>query len=1228
MVLPFVRELFADVENLPSFARAASHLKSGTGRISVSGLTPTAKALLIALLHRAAAKPLIVLVCDNSAAEDLQPVVTAFGELTGAIPPHTGQAAGVLVLPAPDVLPYEGLSTHPEIQEQRAATLAKIGNGTASVIIVPLAAAAMRLRAADFYADMARTIRRGETVDIEPLLQHLNTLGYSAADAVEMPGEYALRGGILDVYPPEADRPLRLELLGDEVESIRKFDPGTQRSTTNVDEVLLLPLTDVPVREDTLAAIHARLSGKRVAGDEQVIEAAIRAGGVGVFPGWEFYAAVAGAEHTVFDLLSNIAVVVDEPEDIGRELDDWWERVCDMHRRSGVGNLVRPEEVCVPPGEVRAKLNSLPCVDLQHLGLENQPPINADERGSGETGDLGLSGADDQRPTTNDVAVNQRPSALIHGEFLLSQPTTRFHGSVPAMVDEVRKLSAEGKRVLFTAASTGEVERLADLFSEYGVAFRLGSRTPRPGESYLDDAAYLAGAESTTTVVKATVPDGVALPEANLVVFGTRDLFDEPEDMVVRPQRAKSKTSAFISDFRDLAVGDYVVHVEHGIGQYQGLKEIAQADGDKAEFMILEYAEGARLYVPLTRLDLVQKYRSAEGAKPALSRLGTQQWARTKARVKKAMKDMADELLKLYALRKTAEGHAFPADTQWQHEFEDAFEFDETEDQAQAIVDVKKDMEQAQPMDRLLCGDVGYGKTEVAMRAAFKAVSDNKQVAVLAPTTVLAFQHYETFKRRFAAFPITVEMISRFRTTRQQKEIVEKVEQGKVDILIGTHRLLSKDIKFTELGLVIVDEEQRFGVRHKERLKQLKKEVDVLTMSATPIPRTLHMSLVGLRDMSVIETPPKDRIAIETVVAAWDEKLVRSAIERELERGGQTYFVHNRVDTIYEIAARVQELVPRARVIVGHGQMTEGELEKVMLAFMRHEADVLIATTIIENGLDIPLCNTMIVNRADRHGLSELYQLRGRVGRSNRRAYAYLLIPPDTELTPLARRRLAALKEFSDLGAGFKIAALDLELRGAGNLLGGEQSGHVDAVGFELYTTMLERTVRELKGEVAAEEVETQLNLGLNIRIPADYIPQENQRLRMYKRVAGVESESQLSDVRGELQDRYGEPPAAVRNLLDYAALKLLAQRVGVAGIERKREVVSIRFSAAAAVAPERLARFVAAEKGAQFTPAGVLRFHIKPTAAEEILNRLKRLLEELYAGQVSQPGPPVAASD
>ena len=1169
MLLPFVRELFADVELLPGFTRVASHLREGTGRTRVSGLTPTAKALLLVLLRRAAERSLIVVVSDNRAVEDFVPLLRGFCELTAACDPED-----VVGLPARDVLPFQNLSPHPELQEERATTLWKIATGRASIVVTPVAASAIRTRSGEYYADLARTVRRGESLDVDGLLGHLNTVGYSSADVVEMPGQYALRGGILDVYSPEAERPVRIEFFGDEVESVRRFDPASQRSSNPMDEALLLPLTETPVSDQLLGAIHTRLSGKRIAGSEETVEAAIRAGGVTTFPGWEFYAPVAGADRSVFDLLPRAAVLLDEPELLRTEFERFWTRVEEAHERSGVGNLVRPTDLYLGPEEWWAKVRSLTGAEVEHLGITK---------------------AEDA-----DTAIS-----------FLTQPTPRFHGAVPAMLEEVQKLTRDGKQVMFAVPNTGEVERLADIFTEYNVSFRLGSRT-RGGESYADETSYFAGEVLTTTLAKAYVPDGVLLPEANLAVFGARDLFDESDTVASsRPQRQKSKVSAFLSDFRDLQVGDYVVHVEHGIGQYQGLKEINQGDGN-AEFMLLEYAEGARLYVPLTRLDLIQKYRSSEGAKPALSHLGTQAWAKTKARVRKAMQDMADELLKLYAARKMAEGHSFPAGNEFVREFEDAFEFSETEDQAQAILDVMHDMESSQPMDRLLCGDVGYGKTEVAMRAAFKAVSDNKQVAVLAPTTVLAFQHYETFKQRFGPFPVTVEMISRFRNPKQQKDILQRTEAGKIDILIGTHRILSKDLKFADLGLLIVDEEQRFGVRHKERIKQMRKQVDVLTMSATPIPRTLHMSLVGLRDMSVIETPPKDRMAIQTVVASWDDKLIQSAIEQELERGGQVYFVHNRVESIWEIAAKLQELVPKARVIVGHGQMSEGELEKVMLKFMHHEADILVATTIIENGLDIPLCNTILINRADRLGLSELYQLRGRVGRSNRRAYAYLMIPREVELTPIARRRLAALKEFSDLGAGFKIAALDLELRGAGNLLGGEQSGHIEAVGFELYTQMLDRAVREMKGEAAPDEAETQLNLGLNIRIPSDYIPEENQRLRMYKRVAGVETESQLADVGAELQDRYGPPPPPVRNLLDYAELKLLCMRIGVNAIDRKRESVTFKFRQNAAVDPDHLARFVSTQRGAQFTPDGMLKFVLKATAADEVLRALGTVLEQL----------------
>src|SRR5580692_8793072 len=657
MLLPFVRELFVDVEKLPAFARVASHLKEGTGRIRVSGLTPTAKALLLVLFQRAAARPLIFVVSDNRAVEDFLPVLRGFCELTSVCDPES-----IISLPARDVLPFQNLSPHPELQEERATALWKIATGSASIVVSPIAATAIRLRSADYYSDLARTIRRGESFDLDSLLAHLNTVGYTSTDVVEMPGQYAVRGGILDVYSPEADRPLRIEFFGDEADSIRKFDPASQRSSTPVDEALLLPLTETPVSEHLLGAIHTRLSGKRIVGNEAIVEAAVRAGGVNVFPGWEFYSPVAGADSTIFDLIPRAAVLLDETDQLQQEFERFWSRVQEAHVRSEVGNLVRPEDLYTPPEDWWKKTATLPGADIEHLGIT--------------------------RALDEDVVT------------FLTQASPRFHGAVPAMLAEVQKLNAEGKRVLFAVPNTGEVERLADVFTEYNVSFRLGSRT-RGGESYADETSYFAGEVLTTTLATAYIPDGVLLPEANLAVFGARDLFDESDTVATRPQRAKSKVSAFLSDFRDLQVGDYVVHVEHGIGQYQGLKEINHGDGP-AEFMLLEFAEAARLYVPLTRLDLVQKYRSSEGAKPVLSHLGTQSWSKTKARVKKAMKDMADELLKLYAERKLAKGHAFPAGNEFVREFEDAFEFNETEDQAQAIADVTRDMESPLPMDRLL----------------------------------------------------------------------------------------------------------------------------------------------------------------------------------------------------------------------------------------------------------------------------------------------------------------------------------------------------------------------------------------------------------------------------------------------------------------------------------------------------------------------------------------------
>jgi transcription-repair coupling factor (superfamily II helicase) len=1181
MILPFVREVFAELEHSSGFERVQRHLSLGAGRRRVSGLTATARAVYLPLMARAARQPVIVLVADNKAAEALEPMLRAGCELTGAVDP-----ALVVRLPAHDVLPFENLSPHPDVQEQRAAALWKLATGAVSILIAPVEAAALRLFDRDYYAGLAVTLKRGEEVDVEMLTGHLASVGYTQMDLVEMPGQFTRRGGILDVYSPESDRPVRIEFFGDEIETIRKFDPETQRSQSGLDEAQLLPLTETPVTERLLAAVHGRLSRQRVdVEDEEMAAELAAAGGVSVFPGWEFFTAVAGADKSLLTLLPKCALFIEEPAMVRNQIDRWWNKVEQRHERSAMGSLIRPEDIYLRPEVLQAALDGQMGLDLDQLGVVDVL---------------------DEDNTLGEIELNTRS-------------TLRFHGSIPALTDQLRTLMASEARIVLAAPHQGDVERLATVLREYQIPYRLGSRNPHPGETMLNESSYLAGDLRVPVIVRTPIASGVSFLDSNLFLFGANDVSDDA-DVAARPEPRRSKTAAFVSDFRDLGVGDYVVHVEHGIAQYQGLKEIVQ-DGLSVEFMILEFAEAAKLYVPLTRLDLIQKYRSTDaGPAPVLNRLGSQQWAKTKARVRKAMQDMTGELLKLYAERTTAEGTAFSRDNEFQREFEDLFDYSETDDQISAIRAIKYDMESTRPMDRLLCGDVGYGKTEVAMRAAFKAVQDGKQVAVLTPTTILSFQHFETFKKRFAQFPINVEMISRFRTQKEQKSIVERVETGKVDILIGTHRLLSKDIKFQDLGLLVVDEEQRFGVRHKERLKQMRKEIDVLAMSATPIPRTLHMSLVGLRDMSVIETPPKDRMAIQTVVAKYDEKIIRSAVEVELERGGQVYFVHNRVESIYEIAARIQELVPAARVCVGHGQMSESELERVILAFMRHEYDVLVATTIIENGLDIPLANTMLINRADRHGLSELYQLRGRVGRSNRRAYAYLLIPPENELTEIARRRLAALKEFSDLGAGFKIAALDLELRGAGNMLGGEQSGHIEAVGFELYTSMLEAAVKEMKGEASEERPATQLNLGIALRIDESYVPEENQRLRLYKKIAGAASEAAVNEVRAEMEDRYGAPPDATVYLLEASLIRLECERIGIAQVDRKRSELQIRFMENAAIDPQHLMRLVArnAKRGAQFTPQGLLKYPITATRSDEVLLEIHELLANLAPAPVN----------
>ena len=965
-----------------------------------------------------------------------------------------------------------------------------------------------RLSPPERLASVSLTVTPGQDISPVDLGDLLSAAGYTRQDPVDESGEFCVRGGVVDFFPAGARQPLRLEFMGDTIESIRTYDPATQRSTAVLDQAAIAPLQELITTEDE---------------DERKDRSA-----------------------TAFDYLwsgQRPLVLVSEPDEVHAQGEKLTQQIGASYEEAVAKGVpaAPPSELIVWWEDARRWLEGATLLETLEIG------------GDSESG---------------------TPSRHVS-----CQPAMEFNGRVQDWAAEIRRGRERGDTILFIANTAGRAERTIEVLADYDIfAVPIERAEDANRTGVLVGTGYLSS--------------GFRLPEAGLQLWAETDVFEEERKV---HERRRSATATFLSDFRDLKVGDLVVHVDHGIGVFVGLKRI-EVGVEPQEFMELRYAGDDKLFVPVERLDLVQRYTGA--ARPALDRLGGTTWEKAKTRVKKAMRDMAEELLKLYAARRAMQGHAFSPDSHWQQEFEDAFEWDLTPDQTTAIADIKRDMESPITMDRLLCGDVGYGKTEVAMRAAFKAVMDGKQVAVLAPTTVLAFQHLKTLKNRFAAFPVRVDMVSRFRSKAEQKATLEDLVAGKVEIIVGTHRLLSKDVEFRDLGLLVVDEEQRFGVAHKEKIKQLRKRVDVLTMTATPIPRTLNMSLAGIRDMSIIETPPKDRLAIQTNVVKFDSAVIARAIRTEMERGGQIYFVHNRVESIYSLGNLITRLVPEARIAIGHGQMGEDQLENVMVDFVAHKYDVLLATTIIENGLDIPNANTMIINRADRYGLSQLYQLRGRVGRSDRRAYAYLLIPPEEALSPVAKKRLAAIREFSDLGSGFRVAALDLEIRGAGNLLGGEQSGHIEAVGFDMYMKLLEQTIKELKGEEIEDEIRANVNLRVDLRIDDEFIPDMNQRLTVYRRFAAVRNDAELDRLMDEVRDRYGNPPASVLNLAEYAAIRLMADRLGIESIDREAQIVVIRFRPEAKLDPQWLFRVVQERGDTTLVPPATLKLDMRTAPA------------------------------
>jgi transcription-repair coupling factor (superfamily II helicase) len=1157
MIVPMVAELLRRVERLPAVEEALHSLRSGgSGSVerSLPGLSGAAKPLVVALAAASLNRPVVCLVESNRRAEEFaEPLRFFLRALTGK------PASRVSVFPSRNALPYTGLSPHAEICAARGVALWRWASGEADVLVAPIEAAIERLHSPQRYKNLALTLSRDDEVPLETLLEFLCNAGYERAELVGSPGQFAQRGGIVDIFSPETSRPVRLELLGDSVESIREFNVDSQRSIRPLERATILPLTDVPQ-----AASASREIGQP-ADPANPPEIAAN-DSAGFTPGWEL--ALAGGQRRESSLLAlahGAVLFQDEPLALADALQGFRARLHEAWKTAGEDPDIPASHFVLDEAEWDSTRGGVPCVNLERLALGDAP-----------------------------------------GLAVQTQPTSHYHGNVAAFMAELRSRVDSSHAILVAAPSTGELERLGDLCREYGLPYRVGE---------LEDNATIArlaeegtGGPSAVLLIKAPIREGVVFPECALAIYGLSDIFDW--EAVPAPPRSQSNTAAFLGDFTDLAPGDFVVHVDHGIGQFVGLRQV-NVDGAAGEFMLLRYADDARIYVPLARMDLIQRYRTLGGPPPTLDRLGSGVWEARKSRVRKSVDDLAERLLALYADRKQVAGHAFPADSPWQHEFADAFEFEETPDQKKAIDDTQRDLASELPMDRLIVGDVGYGKTEVGMRAAFQVVADSGQVAVLAPTTVLAFQHYQTFRQRFAAFPVRIEMLSRFRNAREQKEVLRALQAGEVDIVIGTHRLISRDVVFHNLGLLIVDEEQRFGVGHKERIKELRKDVDVLTLSATPIPRTLNMAMVGLRDMSMIETAPRNRLAIQTVVAPFQENLIQRAIQAELARQGQVFFVHNRVESIASLAAMVQRLVPAARIVVGHGQMKDAALESVMLKFVRGEADVLVSTVIIENGLDIPRANTIIINRADRMGLSELYQLRGRVGRSDQPAYAYLLIPAEGSLSSIARQRLAALKEFSELGAGFRIAALDLELRGAGNLLGREQHGHVGAVGFDLYCRMLERAVAQRKGEDVGPELHATLNLGLDIRIPPVYITSENLRMRVYRGIAGVTTEPEREELARELADRFGPLPSSVNNLLEYAVVKSLAEKLMLSSIERRGDDLALKFHQQTAVSPDHLVRIIRGRRDLRMDPSGILWLKWKQGPAG-LVGSIKELLLQL----------------
>jgi len=1062
-----------------SLEELATALARGAPCLQADGLWGSSRSLVVASLVKHTGRAALLMAPGTAERHRLAEDVRFFLGSLDAV-----DSTPVLEFPPAEPISWRG--RHRDHAAERALACHHLAGGGATVVVAtPSALITPLLSPADFRARVF-SLEVGGAIERETLVRRLEAAGYERVDTVVEVGQWSSRGGIVDVFSPVRERPVRAEFVGDEVESLRLFDPTTQRSIDSLIELIVLPLS-------------------------------VDSGSSVLLPAW---------------LPPDALVVLDDPALLDAPSDD--------------------APSTVPLAEALAGFQRLELPLLQ--------------RGAG---------------AAPRIAMGTRSVGGYQGRF-------------KELTAAIRGWRAEGFTVRLVVDDDQQGVRLLGILGEHDLE-------PWPGASLWSDEGL--------GVITGDCAAGFQLPALGLVVLAEEDIFGARRRRLRRPVFQRGQA---IAAFTDLKPNDLVVHEAHGVGRYHGLRTMV-VDGRDGDFLLLEYGEGGRLYLPVERLDLISKYMGAPSGAARLDRLGGGAWQRIKESVRAAVRQMAEQLLQLYARRSVAERAPFSPDTPWQREFEAAFRFEETPDQLRAIEDVKADMERERPMDRLVAGDVGYGKTEVALRAAFKAVADGRQVAVLVPTTVLAQQHFHTFSDRFTAFPARVELLSRFRTPKEQKAVVEGIRTGAVDVVIGTHRLLSKDVAFRNLGLLVVDEEHRFGVVHKERIKQLRASVDALTLTATPIPRTLYMSLAGVRDLSVIETPPIDRLPIETMVTAFSRNIIKDAIQRELTRGGQVFFVHNRVQSLPSMTAFIQGLCPEARVLMGHGQMGERELESVMVKFVDGQADVLVSTAIVESGLDIPASNTIIINRADRFGLAQLYQLRGRVGRERQQAYAYLLVPAAGSVDETAQRRLQVIEEMTELGGGFRLAMRDLEIRGSGNLLGAEQHGHIAAVGFDLYTKLLAEAVRELRGEPGGAPIEPVITVGVEALLPDAYVPEVNQRLGIYQRLTDLAGDAEITEMRAELADRFGTPPPAVEALLDVVGLRALARRLHAERVEAGSGRALVTFAPSTPVTPERILAVIGkAGSGVSMRKEFILEATMPAGPWPAVRDALRALLESL----------------